>query len=63
MSQASLINPFVHSTLRDSMTMALAAQQAQFLNFSNHQPFVGAAAALAAQMEAANFANNAVNYV
>jgi hypothetical protein len=62
-SQASLINPFVHSTLRDSMTMALAAQQAQFLNFSNHQPFVGAAAALAAQMEAANFANNAVNYV
>jgi len=53
-TQASLMNPFVHSTLRDSMTMALAAQQAQYLNFSN-QPFGAAAALAAAQMEAANF--------
>ena len=54
-SQASLMNPFLHSTLRDSMTMALAAhQQAQYLS----QPY----GALAAQMEVANFAT-AANFV
>ena len=53
-----LINPFVHNTLQANMTMALAAQQAQYLN----QGFGGAAAAaLAAQMEAAN--NYAANIV
>ena len=44
-SQPSLMNPFVHSSLRDSMTMAL--QQAQYLNFSNQLA--------AAQMEAATY--------
>ena len=53
-SQPPLINPLLHSSLRDSMNMALAAQQAQYLNFNN--PGFGAAAALAAaQMEAANY--------
>ena len=53
-SQSPLINPLLQSSLRDSMNMALAAQQAQYLNFNN--PQFGAAAALAAaQMEAANY--------
>jgi len=54
----SLINPFVNSTLRDSMTMALA-QQAQYLNFNNQ----GFGAALAAQMEASYMQQAAANIV
>ena len=61
-STPPLMNPFVHSTLRDSMTMAIAAQQAQYLNFSN-QGFGAAAALAAAQMEAANNYVQAANIV
>jgi len=56
-SQPALMNPLLHS----QMSMALAAQHAQYLNFSNQHQQIAAAAALSAQVEAvahANYINN-----